>query len=240
MKYHIKKCSFGFTLAEVLITLGIIGVVAAMTLPSVIASYNKKVWVAQLKKDVSYIQNNLRMIMAKEEVDKLSDTSVVYMSNPSTGGNYSYRLEENQLQNYLKLKPVSDSSKFYTFMTGVSGDSDNKGFYLNDGSCISYSTGGSIGYIGSEENRGYAFLVDVNCDKSPNKSGRDRFALRVDDYAKLVFPYYMDEDATLEVCNKLNDKNTSGLDDEVYEQLLGYSAAYCSYKIMQDGWEMKY
>ena len=32
----------GFTLAEVLITLGIIGVVAAMTLPSVIHNYKKK------------------------------------------------------------------------------------------------------------------------------------------------------------------------------------------------------
>lgn len=36
-----KKNNFGFTLAEVLITLGIIGVVAAITIPSLITSYNK-------------------------------------------------------------------------------------------------------------------------------------------------------------------------------------------------------
>ena len=35
---------FAFTLAEVLITLGIIGVVAAMTIPTLVADYNKKVW----------------------------------------------------------------------------------------------------------------------------------------------------------------------------------------------------
>ena len=40
----------GFTLAEVLITLGIIGVVAALTLPSLITNYRKKQTVAQLKK----------------------------------------------------------------------------------------------------------------------------------------------------------------------------------------------
>ena len=40
----------GFTLAEVLITLGIIGVVAALTLPSLITNYQKKQIVAQLKK----------------------------------------------------------------------------------------------------------------------------------------------------------------------------------------------
>ena len=42
-----------FTLAEVLITLGVIGVVAAMTMPSLVANYQKKVWVNQLKKTVS-------------------------------------------------------------------------------------------------------------------------------------------------------------------------------------------
>ena len=40
------KIKNGFTLAEVLITLGIIGIVAAMTLPSVIADYKKKLFTA--------------------------------------------------------------------------------------------------------------------------------------------------------------------------------------------------
>ena len=35
---------FGFTLAEVLITLGIIGVVAAMTIPTLVANYQEKSW----------------------------------------------------------------------------------------------------------------------------------------------------------------------------------------------------
>lgn len=39
-----------FTLAEVLITLGIIGVVAAMTIPSLIADYRKDVTETRLKK----------------------------------------------------------------------------------------------------------------------------------------------------------------------------------------------
>ena len=34
----------GFTLAEVLITLGVIGIVAAMTIPTLVANYQKKVW----------------------------------------------------------------------------------------------------------------------------------------------------------------------------------------------------
>lgn len=37
----IKSNSSGFTLAEVLITLGIIGVIAALTLPNLITQYQK-------------------------------------------------------------------------------------------------------------------------------------------------------------------------------------------------------
>ena len=45
----------GFTLAEVLITIGIIGVVAAMTLPSVILNYQEKATMTKVKKAYSII-----------------------------------------------------------------------------------------------------------------------------------------------------------------------------------------
>lgn len=43
----------GFTLAEVLITLGIIGVVAAITIPGLITAYKKHVIASSLKRAVS-------------------------------------------------------------------------------------------------------------------------------------------------------------------------------------------
>ena len=46
-----------FTLAEVLITLGIIGVVAAMTLPTLVNNTEKKELDAQLTKSYSVLQN---------------------------------------------------------------------------------------------------------------------------------------------------------------------------------------
>ena len=42
----------GFTLADVLITLGIIGIVAALTLPSLIQKYQEKVTLERLKKSI--------------------------------------------------------------------------------------------------------------------------------------------------------------------------------------------
>lgn len=41
-----------FTLAEVLITLGVIGVVAAMTLPTLIQNYQEQEYVNKLKKAI--------------------------------------------------------------------------------------------------------------------------------------------------------------------------------------------
>ena len=53
----------GFTLAEVLITLGIIGVVAAMTLPTVVQNYQKQAVVNKLKKSYTNLQNALQQSM---------------------------------------------------------------------------------------------------------------------------------------------------------------------------------
>ena len=49
-KKHHKKNSKGFTLAEILITLSVIAVVAAITLPSLITNYQKRVAAERLKK----------------------------------------------------------------------------------------------------------------------------------------------------------------------------------------------
>ncbi|MBR6164001.1 type II secretion system protein [bacterium] len=47
-----------FTLAEVLITLVIIGVIAAITVPTLITKYQKEQTVTRLKKSIFYIGSN--------------------------------------------------------------------------------------------------------------------------------------------------------------------------------------
>lgn len=48
-----------FTMAEVLITLGIIGIVAAMTLPALIGNYQKKVTATRLKRSYTVIAQTI-------------------------------------------------------------------------------------------------------------------------------------------------------------------------------------
>lgn len=59
-----RKCK-GFTLAEVLITLAVAGVVAAMTLPVLINNYEKKVTTAKLKKFYSVMQQAIKLAEAE-------------------------------------------------------------------------------------------------------------------------------------------------------------------------------
>lgn len=59
------KKKYAFTLAEVLITLGIIGVVAAMTIPNLIANTNGAKFRSQFKKSLSTLNQAGRMAQAQ-------------------------------------------------------------------------------------------------------------------------------------------------------------------------------
>ena len=71
-----------FTLAEVLITLGIISVVAALTIPSLIAKYQDKVLINQTKKAFSQFQNALAL--ASQDNGIPGDNSLTFPKNGST------------------------------------------------------------------------------------------------------------------------------------------------------------
>ena len=65
---------FGFTLAEVLITLGIIGVVAAMTIPNLIANTNGAKFRSQFKKSISTLSQAGLMSQAQYDFDYAGTT----------------------------------------------------------------------------------------------------------------------------------------------------------------------
>lgn len=54
-----------FTLSEVLITLGIVGIVAALTIPGLLANYRKKVLASRLKKVILLFKTQLILLIQK-------------------------------------------------------------------------------------------------------------------------------------------------------------------------------
>ena len=59
--HHSLKQKFAFTLAEVLITLGIIGIVASMTIPTLIQNYKRQVVATRLEKFYSTVNQSIKM-----------------------------------------------------------------------------------------------------------------------------------------------------------------------------------
>ena len=95
----------GFTLAEVLITLGIIGVVAAMTLPSLIAKYEKKVATTRLKK--FYTTYSQAFIQAQNEFVETGGEDIL-----TSGSNPEQMLAwyNRYLKPYLKTAKVEKTN----------------------------------------------------------------------------------------------------------------------------------
>lgn len=60
-----------FTLAETLVTLGIIGIVAAMTIPNMVANYKANILHTQLVKAYSILQQALQKMQNKTYLSKL-------------------------------------------------------------------------------------------------------------------------------------------------------------------------
>ena len=104
----------GFTLAEVLITLGIIGVVAAMTMPTLINSTNGAQYKTAYKKALSVMSQAVAMNIALNDYD-LSET--IAGTNVSTGENGTDQDAEAQtiysiFRNRLNVTKVASGADF--------------------------------------------------------------------------------------------------------------------------------
>ena len=71
-----NSSKFAFTLAEVLVTLGIIGVVAAMTIPTLMNNYQQKVFVTQLRKTTAELSSAIEKYLSDQRVESLAETQL--------------------------------------------------------------------------------------------------------------------------------------------------------------------
>ena len=167
----------GFTLAEVLITLGVIGVVAAMTMPVLINNIQGMQYRSAYKKAYSAISQALLFAISDSKILPVIITSVV------DGTPRLENLDEN-------FKTIS--TYFKTVKTCFD-DNANECWVCEDGQAGFYGSS-PPDYLGCSEysyafidnsgfawylyfNNEYPILVDVNGDRKPNKLGKDRFVM---------------------------------------------------------------
>ena len=203
-----------FTLAEVLITLGVIGIVAALTLPGVITKYQEKRVATQLKVAVSTLEQGFKKMLADEGVDSLVDTP--FFQHYVEGSNYPYEIPEsvavlkkyfpgvkvystqeeiNQLGDakYKDNRFISTSPWRWTVYEFPKGFSTNFGAFAPKGKespvgCDAVKAAGGA-YCRLMVNEWLNFPIDVNGNEPPNRNGYDRFYFVLTDDGR-IFPSF--------------------------------------------------
>ena len=209
-----------FTLAETLITLGVIGVVAAVTLPTVMGNYKKKVLVTKMKKFYTTMNQAVKLSTV-ENGDTIYwnvDNENVYLSPDATLAWY---------EKYLG-KHFNGAE---TEMT-----SDGVVIRLNDGSGFAIYNPVQTSFVAHViyfiNYRNFKKWLTTNNNKIYGKSldGKNTFLLRIED-------------------NRFNTYYSIGSDGEKNRSVLIHSRIgrgcadnykfFCAALIENDGWEIK-
>ncbi len=213
-----------FTLAEVLITLGIIGVVAAMTIPNLMTAHKKRVIESKLKKAVSTINQAIKLsesengeletwdkTLPKEEfVKKYFSPYMKVMKICLTPADCRYTGKNS---GWIYLNGTTNGSYNSPF------NNDRTPFISMDG--ILYVFGFSPTY-GVAADNDKIIIIDINGSEKPNRFGHDVFFLVRNEQADSITPYGADKGHNV----IKNDCSATG------------SGMYCASWIYQNGWQI--
>ncbi len=198
------KYNKAFTMAEVLITLGIIGIIAAMTLPALINKYQEVQFKSAYKKAYADLSNAFQSGFINQEF-----TRTIKYEEAAT------EEEFNLMKNKFKVLTDCGNKDIHrcwkkgdtvcggTCSSGNSDDGidmDNGAPYDNGSSCFIDGSGRSWCTFSKSEN---IYLVDTNGFSNPNRFGKDRWIFTFADannsrifqgikYKKIKPYYYQD------------------------------------------------
>ena len=220
-----------FTLAEVLVTLGIIGVVSAMTVPTLMQNYQRQSYVTQLHKTYNEMSQALLRYQTDRNALNLREAG---MSSQAEVNNFisSYFKVVNSCLDSSTVTPCFANQSEYKKISGAtangfSNDADGLGmsFVLANGTSIRPWLMNGRNFI--------VMVVDVNGQKGPNILGRDFFDMCIDVNGNIdtclsnggTFPHTEAQRET-----EFNDVCIAD----------SASIAGCFGKILNDNWQMNY
>lgn len=173
-----------FSLAEVLITLGIIGIVAAMILPTLVQNYQNKILSEQLKKGYSVISQafTLMYIDMGEKLNPQSYPSKTFAENfkkylSTSAYSSSSGITGIDEEDYYKSKVY----KNYNNTSEIDASLLDEGqMIISDGMVIFIQNSPVVA-------AGILITIDINgIKKRPNRWGHDLFTFRIDEKGKLI------------------------------------------------------
>lgn len=218
-----------FTLAEVLVTLGIIGVVAALTLPTLIQNHKRQENIVRLKKVYSILQQDIDL--AKVENGDIDTWNWDLGLNDFVE---TYLLKNLQIaQNCKREVGCWNSNGGINKLNGVGQtviDSNSHRFYkvrLVDGTLIAFE---------KQDDNHLHFYIDTNGGKLPNRYGYDCAMMT---FVKSNFVDYAHDIKSsglyffgfgLSRNNLLNDESGCSKEKE---------GLFCGALFQYDGWKMQ-
>ncbi len=235
-----------FTLAEVLITLGIIGIVAAMTLPILIEKHQKKVTATRLKQAYSMLSQALLLAQKDYGDPKYWDSGAGLVSTGTTNNktnttNFVERYvipyfkgvrshgwtslaDVGYKKAYVTLNGKTISNGNYTSLTEAGGyilEMDNSTLLI-----FKYNSDYINGSSGPTALTYVLVYIDINGRQNPNMYGRDFFVFNYDTTNGILKAFGQGlsrEDLLKSSCTKATQ----------------WGNLYCGAVIMMDGWEIK-
>lgn len=223
-KVSMKKA---FTLAEVLITLGIIGIVAAMTTPALIGKYQKQAMLTKLQKAYSILNTAMRLAEAEHGDYEYWDSGFERANEYYEKYYKPYFKVVKECNTYQACGYSSNTPYVHLNGTvwnqGLIWEGRRKAFIATDGMIINLITGGgggggAAGEYGARDE----FTVDINGPNKPNMLGKDVFRfVKRGKMALMPLGYDKTDDDISIQCSSVS------------------SGAYCAAKIMRDSWKIK-
>ena len=162
-----KSFKNGFTLAEVLITLGIIGVVAAMTMPTLMNSTNGAQYKTAYKKALSVLSQAVVLNVALDDYDMSQTVAETANDSASLYNMFNNRMNVVKTEGNAYSASNADTVKF-------GKNSGNYTLYFNDGITFTFPTTAAEctegnANIGIGDTKKCYGVIDVNGEKNPNK-----------------------------------------------------------------------
>ena len=188
-----KKNKKAFTLAEIIITMGIVGVIAALTVPDLLSDYQNKAMAVKIRKSINEVESAIDQYVTAEGKTSFAQTKVL------TGGQ---TLDAFVKENFKVVKSCGDATTCKKDCT----DGDEAcakevetckkniaaaGCFANESYFSINNTGSAFNCVGSSyvladssaicldfRNTSTPYIVvflDTNGSEPPNISGRDMF-----------------------------------------------------------------
>ena len=231
--HYYKSANYAFTLAEVLITLGVIGIVAAIAIPSLINHYNDKVLETKYKKTKSILINGYKLMMAKNQV---FDISQLPFTNDFD--EYVAQAHKDVFKILSDTKGGLDAETLPKDYAIEDNDSPSQ-FNWEDVPYIFQTTDGMLmGVEQDAETKNIYIYTDTNGNSNPNEIGKDMYKFSISGNALLAdVSGELTESScsidNLEACN--TEEQCRAINDAHCFSSLGSSFGYLGCGIVWDG-----